>query len=144
VHTHTHTHTKPYQTTATTVILVAFHKDFPYEGASALLISIHSPCFLRLRRWSGLSVSLHPIHNKGCVAGIPLNSCVTELTDIAGVHRTNLVPPLLTPAKGSTLSYHLAGYDKPQPSPGQPAFIYHDGLWLHQLHRPSPHTAVEN
>jgi len=26
-------------------------------------------------------------------------SIVTELTDIAGVHRTNLAPPIFTPAK---------------------------------------------
>jgi hypothetical protein len=58
---------------------------------------------------------------------------VTELTDIAGVHHTNLVPPMFTPAMiDFTVPLSLA-----RQSPSQPAFIYHGGLWLYQLHCPS-------
>jgi len=53
---------------------------------------------------------------------------VTELTDIAGVHRTKPVPPMITPAK-----------DRANPSQAPSS---HGGLWLHQPR--SLHHLLEN
>jgi hypothetical protein len=61
--------------------------------------------------------------DQGLILEYTYNKSVTELTDVAGVHRTRLCRT-------------LARYGKLLPSPANPPFIYHGGPRLHQLHRP--------
>jgi hypothetical protein len=61
---------------------------------------------------------------------------VTEMPDVAGVHRTKSGPTGVRLGQGSTLPCHLAWYGKLLLSHSQPALIYHGVPRLHQLHHP--------